>query len=377
MKMSPAQDKDKEEKAEAKKHNREEQEEGEEGVALAKKAKVEEAGDGAAELPEAEWRTAVREAYGGDMPEDFFAFWTFCRERNPERPAEAIREATGLRLVGPFDVLAGKKADKPEDYLVNWRYYYDVPEFTTVLARVGCQKGEGDAADGAAKKESQFHFGYFRDDPASPPAFVASNDPSAEGAASCKLTMCGDNLFGAVYNHIGALIQEASDPFRQTALQKLKERVHVYATMKVPQFDFSLDAKTRQMKARDKTKLAATFHGAGMVVPYNKESQVGYREIPETAASLRKIFKNVVEAETQEEKDKAGDVLQELITNVQVFNIFKIKNQYISHRFLILRFLVSSSPTTRAIPAWVWSLGLTPSATAGSSSTLPSSTCSV
>ncbi len=72
------------------------------------------------------------------------------------------------------------------------------------------------------------------------------------------------------------------------------------------------------MKARDKLKLSSTFHGAGMVVPYNKDTQVGYREIPETTASLKKILKNVVEAEGQEEKDKAGDVLQELITNVQV-----------------------------------------------------------
>ena len=182
---------------------------------------------------------------------------------------------------------------------MNWRYYYDVPEFTTVLA----------------DPSSEFHLGYFRDDPSEKVAFVASSDSSK----GCRLTMMGENLFGALYNHIGSLIQDA-DPFRQTALQKLKEALHVFATMKVQQHDFSLEVKTRQMKARDKLKLCPTFHGAGMVVPYNKETQVGYREIPESAASLRKIFKNVVEAESNEEKDRAGDVLQELITNVQFAN---------------------------------------------------------
>jgi hypothetical protein len=47
------------------------------------------------------------------------------------------------------------------------------------------------------------------------------------------------------------------------------------------------------MKARDRARQAATFHGAGMVVPFDKEKDVGYREIPETTASLKKIFKKV------------------------------------------------------------------------------------
>ena len=74
------------------------------------------------------------------------------------------------------------------------------------------------------------------------------------------------------------------------------------------------------MKCRDKKKVCATFHGAGMVVPYDKESQVGYREIPESHASLKKILSNVVNAKTTEEKNNGFDVLQELITNVQFAN---------------------------------------------------------
>ena len=74
------------------------------------------------------------------------------------------------------------------------------------------------------------------------------------------------------------------------------------------------------MKNRDRLKVAVSFHGAGIVVPYNKQTEVGYREIPETNASLKKILKNVVEADTDSDLDKALDVLQEIVTNVQFAN---------------------------------------------------------
>jgi len=246
----------------------------------------------------------IRQKLLVDMPEDFFAFWKFCKERNPSNPADALSPA-GLLLVGAFDILSGKLKDSnnriPSDYLCHYRFYYDVPEFQTVIA----------------SKETDFHIGYFRDDPKEEPVFVASNDP-AEG---CAITPLGENIFGAVYNHLGALIRTATaDASKQASLQKLKEAVHVFATMKVQNQDLVLEAKTRAMKAREKAKQSKTFHGAGMVVPFNKETDVGYREIPETTASLKKILKNVNEAESDSQKDKADDVLQELVTNVQFAN---------------------------------------------------------
>ena len=53
-----------------------------------------------------------------------------------------------------------------------------------------------------------------------------------------------------------------------------------------------------------------TFHGAGLVVPYDKKSQVGYREIPESNANLKKILTKIVEAQDEEDKNKAFDALQ-------------------------------------------------------------------
>ena len=67
---------------------------------------------------------------------------------------DALKKALGLQLVGPFDILAGKHKGvkinhrgKTPNFLLHWRYYYDPPEFQTVI--------RGD-------DKAQFHLGYFR-----------------------------------------------------------------------------------------------------------------------------------------------------------------------------------------------------------------------
>ena len=66
----------------------------------------------------------IRQKLLVDMPEDFFAFWRFCKERNPSNPADALAPA-GLSLVGAFDILSGKLKDSnnriPSDYLCHYR----------------------------------------------------------------------------------------------------------------------------------------------------------------------------------------------------------------------------------------------------------------
>ena len=248
------------------------------------------------------------------MPEDFLAFWDFCKSINREDPRQALAKTCGLLLVGPFDYLARNetefKTNKLNDFLCHCRYYRDPPEFQTVIA--------------STDENSNFHIGYFRDDPKHVPVFVAAYGGKRDTASftNFKFTLLGENLFAALYLHIGQLVNTV-DPFKMTALQKLKNSVHVHATMKNQDQSFNLEAKTTSMKCRDKRKVAATFHGAGLVVPYDKNTQVGYREIPETTASLKKILTKIVDANKggdEDEKNKAFDVLQELVTNVQFAN---------------------------------------------------------
>jgi len=256
---------------------------------------------------------SVEQKFLTKMPDDFMAFWEMCKTIDRENPREALLKSCGLLLVGPYDIIAGQefKSDKLNDYLCHYRFYRDPPEFQTVIVSV--------------EEDSNFHFGYFRDDPKEVPVFVAAygGKENTSDYNNYKFTLYGDNLFAAVYLYIGQLINKV-DPFKMTSLQKLKGSVHVHATMKNQDQSFNLEAKSTSMKSRDKKKVAATFHQAGLVVPYNKSTQVGYREIPETNASLKKILGKIVETQKEDAdehaKNKAFDALQELVTNVQFAN---------------------------------------------------------
>lgn len=65
--------------------------------------------------------------------------------------AEALVSSVGLKLVGPYDILAGKhkKAKKSTElnFNLHWRFFYDPPEFQTIIV--------GDS-------KTQYHMGYFR-----------------------------------------------------------------------------------------------------------------------------------------------------------------------------------------------------------------------
>lgn len=60
------------------------------------------------------------------------------------------------------------------------------------------------------------------------------------------------------------------------ACQKLSEKVKKWAESN----GYSIEEYDK--KARIKNVICKTFHGAGIVVPYNKKTQLGYRKLVET-----------------------------------------------------------------------------------------------
>ncbi|XP_059500861.1 histone PARylation factor 1 isoform X3 [Stegostoma tigrinum] len=216
-------------------------------------------------IPE-ELRQEVRDLYKLQMPEDFYHFWEFCEKQDPENPCEALKSSLGLRLVGPYDILAGKhKATKRSEpnYLLHWRYFYDPPEFQTVI--------NGDS-------ETQHHLGYF-------------------------------SLL------LSRRLKEMGNRSQSSVLKELETKLTTVAK----KLGYSLEQKTKEMKQRDRKVATRTFHGAGLVVPIDKTG-VGYRELPETDGSLKKICKAIVEAPTDEARIKAFAPIQEIITYVQFAN---------------------------------------------------------
>jgi Uncharacterised conserved protein (DUF2228) len=130
-----------------------------------------------------ERRHQLRELYGFDFPEHFFRFWDFARRVRPLEPLKALDDLD-LQLVGPFEVLAGRfdRRSPRLRLLLHWRYYFDPPEFFTVLA--------GDI--------DRLHWGYYLDDPAADSSCIASYYASD----AFDLSVDGEDLFEAVRLHL-------------------------------------------------------------------------------------------------------------------------------------------------------------------------------
>lgn len=183
------------------------------------------------------------------MPEDFYQFWDLAKTINADKPEYAFN-SVGLTLVGPYDVLAAKftgKSITDDDYLLHWRYYYDVPEFQTVI--------KGDDKTG-------HHIGYFRDEPSEKPVFLASNCCEKDGT----FTIMGDNIFAAVYLHVEEKLKTV-DPFSKAKLGKL----HSQIKKKALELNLELVKVTKNIQARNKKIVSKTFNGIGLVVPYDKK----------------------------------------------------------------------------------------------------------
>uniref|UniRef100_A0A0C9R7D1 CD027 protein n=1 Tax=Fopius arisanus TaxID=64838 RepID=A0A0C9R7D1_9HYME len=221
------------------------------------------------------------------MPDDFYQFYEFCRSLAPDSPGLALR-AIGLELVGPFDVLFGKVVAFPEGaeekYLRHWRYFYDPPEFQTIL--------KGNDKEG-------LHFGYWRDEDCNIPVFVARNSAMVE----CKIIPVAETIFGAVLAFIEENLKKAS-PFEKSCFSLLFRKVKQFAKGN----NISLELMSVNMKSRDRKSVAKTFHGAGIVVPYDKKTQVGYRILAVTDTQLKKVLEKVHKGDEDTKKEQMSKI---------------------------------------------------------------------
>jgi len=77
------------------------------------------------------------------------------------------------------------------------------------------------------------------------------------------------------------LLEERLKKDKSSSLSQLLKRLKSTAESK----GWSLEQRTMRMKERDKKVVAKCFHGAGIVVPVDKNG-VGYRPLPESPGEL-------------------------------------------------------------------------------------------
>ncbi|ENN74376.1 hypothetical protein YQE_09033, partial [Dendroctonus ponderosae] len=86
---------------------------------------------------------------------------------------------------------------------------------------------------------------------------------------------------------------------------------------KAQQLQLNLEAKPQQVRDRNRQIVARTFNKIGMVVPYNKKTEVGYRELTLSNKELQKLLDNI-QAALPDQRLSLLSELQGLLTNVTI-----------------------------------------------------------
>ncbi|KAM3177485.1 hypothetical protein ACTXT7_004462 [Hymenolepis weldensis] len=211
-------------------------------------------------------------------PSDLFDFYQFCRSVSSDAPLDALFHETGLRLVGPFEVLANKDCCSKYDNLVDYyRYFHDPPEFVTILTEDG---------------EHPFHIGYFRDDYTEVPRLLASSNRQESG----KLAIVGGDIFTAVLERLEQNKQKKSDIYQKMITFVKENKVTL--------------VKKNAIKRKPTCK---TLNEVGIEIKLRGD--IGYRPVNATNDDLIIALDNATKAE------KPNSVkLDELMTFVQFAN---------------------------------------------------------
>lgn len=227
-----------------------------------------------------------------EMPEDFFHLYEFCENIREGDPLNALKDLN-LQLIGPYDVFREEfingKVENKEALLRHWRYYYDPPEFQTVIRENG--------TDG-------LHFGYWRDDASEKPVFAAKN----KAAVNCIIEPVAENIFGMLDVYFEERLKLVT-PFEKIRVAQLHQRLKSFASSK----KITIEKRTASMQAREKQTVTRTFHRAGIVVPYNKKTQLGYRDLAVTDSELQKLLKQIENAPTSRAGKTLTSKLEEVI----------------------------------------------------------------
>lgn len=230
----------------------------------------------------------MRHKFLVQMPTDFYHFWDWSTESvgGMDNHPENLFADYGLKLVGPFDVLSGRfnnvKLFEPADYLVHYRYKYDPPEFQTIFI----------------KRNTKIHYGYWRDDPKSEQVFIARND----AATGCTIKMVACNIFSAILYFLKN-DADKTEPEKRELIADLVKHAKKYG-------DFE-----QLLKVRNRKVVCKTFHKGGMSVPYDRKSDIGYRQLQESEAELKKIL-SLIEISPE----AAIENLQPLLTAANIAN---------------------------------------------------------
>lgn len=221
----------------------------------------------------------IRHKFLVEMPPDFYGFWKFAnclkKDNTGEEILQYFENQFQLKLVGPFEFLAGRfhkaKLREPGDYLRHWRFYYDPPEFQTIFVR----------------RDTGVHYGYWRDLPKDNNCLLIARNDSLK---NCKFEFIAGNVFDAFLHYIDN--DFTSTPFTAALVSSTRKLLQMFLNGN----EIKLEKLEPLRKRRSAVVVAKTFHEAGIVVPYEGKTQVGYRSLIISDLELKKILDLFVKA---------------------------------------------------------------------------------
>lgn len=248
-------------------------------------------------LPTEQALSLIERLFLVKMPDDFFQFWDFAKTINHRKPCSAFSHAhLEWTLVGPYDVLSGLIGDfhgfSQEDLMRHCRFFYDPPEFQTVIIKKGTQ---------------MTHYGYYRDTPKQEHPIVCMNKASTNG----RLHEVGDNLFTLLSNELDASIaslskasqdipQLTSTSSKTTRSSKSNEAVNKQSQLE--------KAKVKQELTiiRDKLIDFCSIHSSNENVSCDSWSHTIARRARKSAKTLSTIGIVVTQVNLGEEESSSG-----------------------------------------------------------------------
>lgn len=228
-----------------------------------------------------EWHERLRAAFLVPVGDDAFELYDVARKLKPAAPHTAFR-AAGLEMLGPLRMLAGQL---PSPSPLSDRDVYHPAEFQPLL-RVG--GGSGDAP--------AHTFGYWCDDPsaAATRLVVLCKPLPPSQSPGAGFSLVADSVLAAAHNHVANEARKGG--LRQGELKRLVAALEEAAQQAGLPLD-ALGDKSAAARARKKATVASLSNKMGVVVPYEKDTELGWRELHLTGNALRKLLKQIVESD--------------------------------------------------------------------------------
>ena len=218
------------------------------------------------EIQRGGWAVQLKETFLTPFRDDLFDLYAVARREQPAAPLTAFTSA-GITLLAPFKLLAGEVAPHDASCLDD-RGVHDPPEFQPLVLVT-------EGANGAAA------LGYWRDDPADPPAalVVRRANPPKAGPGVTILALDETHLVHA----LAELVRKAgaSAPLRAQACARVADTLgRAAAADGLPPSAHASGVKAGSAAAaRKKASIGPTSNRMGIMVPYDRQSEVGYRTL--------------------------------------------------------------------------------------------------